>query len=73
MGDNGNVCALCCTKSDPKKMSMCDKWPLQHCTDCIDCSLHTCKPRKYPIFRIPPDASFPAHFSTGYLDTNFFY
>ena len=30
------------------------------------------KPRKYPIFRIPPDTSFPPHFSTGYLDTNFF-
>ena len=31
------------------------------------------KPRKYPIFRIPPDTSFPPHFSTGYLDTNFFF
>ena len=40
MGDNGDVCALCCTKSDPEKMSMCDKCQLQYCTDCID--THTC-------------------------------
>ena len=25
VGDDGDVCALCCTKSDPEKMSMCDK------------------------------------------------
>ena len=38
--DDGDVCALCCTKSDPEKMSMCDKCELQYCTDCID--THTC-------------------------------
>ena len=36
----GYVCALCCTKSDLEKMSMCDKCQLQYCTDCID--VHTC-------------------------------
>ena len=36
MGDNGDVCVLCCTKSDPEKMSMCDKCQLQCFTDCID-------------------------------------
>ena len=36
VGDDGDVCALCCTKSDPEKMSMCDKCELQYCTDCID-------------------------------------
>ena len=36
VGDNGDVCALCCTKSDPKKMSMRDKCQLQYCTDCVD-------------------------------------
>ena len=40
VGDDGDVCALCCTKSDPEKMSMCDKCELQYCTDCID--THTC-------------------------------
>ena len=40
MGDDGDVFARCCTKSDPEKMSMCDKCPLQYCTDCID--THTC-------------------------------
>ena len=40
VGDEGDVCALCCTKSDPEKMSMCDKCELQYCTDCID--THTC-------------------------------
>ena len=29
MGDDGDVCALCCTKFDPEKMSMCDKCELQ--------------------------------------------
>ena len=36
MRDDGDVCALCCTKCDPKKMSMYDKCQLQCCTDCID-------------------------------------
>ena len=36
VGGNGDVCVLCCTKSDPKGMSMCDKCQLQYCTDCID-------------------------------------
>ena len=40
VGHDGDVCALCCTKSDPEKMSMCDKCRLQYCTDCID--THTC-------------------------------
>ena len=40
LGDDGDVCALCCTKFDPEKMSMCDKCELQYCTDCID--THTC-------------------------------
>ena len=40
VGDDGDVCALCCTKFDPEKMSMCDKCELQYCTDCID--THTC-------------------------------
>ena len=40
VGDDGDVCALCCTKSDPQKMSMCDKCQLQYHTDCID--THTC-------------------------------
>ena len=40
VGDDGDVCALCCTKSNPEKMSMCDKCELQYCTDCID--THTC-------------------------------
>ena len=41
VGDDGDVCALCCTKSDPEKMSMCDKCKLQYCTDCIDTHTHT--------------------------------
>ena len=40
VGDDGDVCALCCTKSDPEKMSMCDKCEQQYCTGCID--THTC-------------------------------
>ena len=36
MGDDGGARALCCTKFDPEKMSMCDKCSLQYCTDCID-------------------------------------
>ena len=40
VGDDGGVCAFCCTKSDPEKMSMCDKCELQYCTDCSD--THTC-------------------------------
>ena len=40
VGDDGDVCALCCTKSDPEKMSMCEKCRLQYCTDCVD--THTC-------------------------------
>ena len=36
----GMYTALCCTKSHPEKMSMCDKCQMQHCTDCID--THTC-------------------------------
>ena len=40
VGDDGDVCALCCTKSYPGKMSMCDKCELQYCTDCI--GTHTC-------------------------------
>ena len=40
VGDDGDVYALCCTKSDPEKMSMYDKCELQYCTDCID--THTC-------------------------------
>ena len=32
VGDDGDVCALCCTKFDPEKMSMCDKCELQYCT-----------------------------------------
>ena len=40
VGDNGDVCALCCTKSDPETMSMCDKCQLQYCIDCI--GTHTC-------------------------------
>ena len=39
---------------------------------CTDNTCQVSKPRKYPIFRIPPDTSFPPHFPTGYLDTNFF-
>ena len=43
VGDDGDVCALCCTKFDPEKMSMCDKCELQYCTDCIDtCDIDTC-------------------------------
>ena len=30
MGDDGGFCALCCTKFDPEKMSMCDKCVLQY-------------------------------------------
>ena len=30
------------------------------------------KPRKYPVFRIPPDASIFPIFPSGYLDTRFF-
>ena len=41
LGDDGDVCALCCTKSDPQKTSMCDKCELQYCTDCIDTHTHT--------------------------------
>ena len=40
VGDDGDVCALCCTKFDPEKMSMYAKCELQYCTDCID--THTC-------------------------------
>ena len=40
MSDDGDVCVLCCTKSDLEKMSMCDKCQLQYCTDCID--THIC-------------------------------
>ena len=40
VGDDGDVCALCCTKFGPEKMSMCDKCELQYCTDRID--THTC-------------------------------
>ena len=40
MGDDGDVCALCCTKFNPEKMSLCDKCQLQNCLDCID--IHTC-------------------------------
>ena len=36
VGDDGDVYALCCTKSDHEKMSMCDKCQLLYCTDCID-------------------------------------
>ena len=32
----------------------------------------TCKPRKYPVFRIPPDTSISPIFPSGYLDTRFF-
>ena len=38
--DNGDVCTLCCTKSDPEKMSICHKCQLPYCTDCI--LTHTC-------------------------------
>ena len=41
MGDDGDVCAICCTKSDPEKMSMCNKCELQYCTDGIDTHTHT--------------------------------
>ena len=34
VGDNGHVCALCCTECNPEKLSMCDK--LTYCTECID-------------------------------------
>ena len=34
------VPSVCCTTSDPKKMSICDKRQLQYYTDCID--MHTC-------------------------------
>ena len=37
VADEGDVCALCWTKSDPEKMSM---FELQYCTDSID--THTC-------------------------------
>ena len=37
----GDVYALCCTKSNPEKMSMCDKCEMQYCTDCIDTHTHT--------------------------------
>ena len=40
VGDDGDVCAVCCTKSDPEKMSMCDKCELQYCTVCIDTHTH---------------------------------
>ena len=30
------------------------------------------KPRKYPVFRIPPDTSIFPIFPSGYLDTRFF-
>ena len=40
VGDDGDVYALCCTKFDPEKMSMCDKCELQYCTYGID--THTC-------------------------------
>ena len=40
VGDDGDVCALCCTKSNPEKMSMCDKCELQYCTDCIGTHTH---------------------------------
>ena len=41
VGDDGDVCALCCTKFDPERMSMCDKCEMQYCTDCIDTHTHT--------------------------------
>ena len=34
----------------------------------IPCPMY--RPRKYPVFWIPPDTSFPPHFSTGYPDTS---
>ena len=40
VGGNGDWCALYRTKSDPQKMSMCDKCKLQYCAECID--THTC-------------------------------
>ena len=40
MGDDVDVCALCCTKFESQKMSMCHKCKLQYCTDCID--THAC-------------------------------
>ena len=40
MVDDGVACAICCTKCNPEKMSICDKCWLQYCTDCID--MHTC-------------------------------
>ena len=50
---------------------MCHVEPHEQFCFAIDLSSMN-KPRKYPIFRIPPDTSFPPHFSTGYLDANFF-
>ena len=41
VGDDGDACALSCTKSHPEKMSMCNKCELQYCTDCIDTHKHT--------------------------------
>ena len=40
LGGNADICAFCCTKCDPKKMSACDKCQPQYCTGCID--THTC-------------------------------
>ena len=34
VGDDGDVCALCCIECDPQKMSMCDKCQVQCRTDC---------------------------------------
>ena len=31
VGDDGDVCALCCTKSDPEKMSMCGNCQVVGC------------------------------------------
>ena len=39
VGDDGDVCAPCCTKSNVGS-SMCDKCRLMCCTGCID--VHTC-------------------------------
>ena len=40
MGDDGDVWALCCAKSNLDKLSMCDKCHLKYSTDYID--MHTC-------------------------------
>ena len=34
MGADGDVCALCCTKSNPEKLFMCDKCLLASWKDC---------------------------------------